>query len=201
MNKKNCTKCKELKPLSEFCKNKNYPDGHQCACKSCTKIYREAYKKTKDGLIANIYSGQRDHSRNREHPAPDYSLEQLRIWVFNQSNFEELYKNWLDSGCDSQLAPSVDRADDYLPYTINNLLRVCTWYENWTRAHSDVKNGINNKRSKAVKQLTMDGEFVAEFYSVRQASRDTKVNCSGICNCCRGTDRYISAGGFKWSYA
>ena len=35
---KRCTKCEQTKPLSEFRKNKNSPDGHQYYCKSCASI-------------------------------------------------------------------------------------------------------------------------------------------------------------------
>lgn len=34
---KHCSKCGVLKPLSEFHKNKNFPDGHQYKCKECAR--------------------------------------------------------------------------------------------------------------------------------------------------------------------
>lgn len=36
---KQCTKCRETKPLEEFSKNKNMKDGRQGNCKSCYKAY------------------------------------------------------------------------------------------------------------------------------------------------------------------
>jgi len=36
-----CTRCKENKPLTKFCKNKNTKDGRLTQCKDCEKIYRK----------------------------------------------------------------------------------------------------------------------------------------------------------------
>lgn len=41
---KKCTKCKEEKPLDEFYKQKNKPDGLQPKCKSCCKQYSKNQK-------------------------------------------------------------------------------------------------------------------------------------------------------------
>lgn len=41
---KRCSKCKEIKPISEFCKNKNHKDGHSSSCKTCKKDYRQSEK-------------------------------------------------------------------------------------------------------------------------------------------------------------
>lgn len=38
---KSCTKCKELKPLTEFSKNKTKISGYQSYCKNCEKEYRK----------------------------------------------------------------------------------------------------------------------------------------------------------------
>jgi len=39
---KKCCTCKEIKPLSEFSKNKSAKDGRQTACKICQKHYRQS---------------------------------------------------------------------------------------------------------------------------------------------------------------
>ena len=42
--KKRCTKCKQLRLLSEFTKNKNAKDGLQWTCKPCAKKYYRIHK-------------------------------------------------------------------------------------------------------------------------------------------------------------
>jgi len=58
---KQCYKCKEIKSLSEFNKNRTRPDGHQHVCKNCQKKYyksdkykaiRKKYKQSKKGKAA-----------------------------------------------------------------------------------------------------------------------------------------------------
>ena len=54
-------------------------------------------------------------------------------------------------------------------------------------------------QSKVVIEYTENGEFVAEYASAHEASRQTKVNQGHICECCKGKRK--SAGGFLWKYA
>lgn len=37
---KRCSYCREVKPLDQFCHNKNMPDGHGYVCKPCAKEYQ-----------------------------------------------------------------------------------------------------------------------------------------------------------------
>lgn len=55
------------------------------------------------------------------------------------------------------------------------------------------------KLSKKVLQFTKSGEFIREWPSLREASRQLKINCGHICSCCNG--KYKSAGGYVWEYA
>ena len=55
-----------------------------------------------------------------------------------------------------------------------------------------------NNPSKAVIQLSKDGEFIAEYPSTREAERQTGCHHQSICKCCKG--KYKSTGGFIWKY-
>ncbi len=68
-------------------------------------------------------------------------------------------------------------------------------HPNWKAAHKK----IVEKLSKPVLQFTKQGEFVAEFPSVKEASRQTKINDCSIGQCCNGRN-YKSAGGFVWRF-
>ena len=50
-----------------------------------------------------------------------------------------------------------------------------------------------------VLQFSKDGEFVAEYPSIRGASRQTGCNQSSICLCCKGKRK--TCGGYIWMYA
>jgi 5-methylcytosine-specific restriction endonuclease McrA len=42
---KQCSRCKKLKPLEEFHKNKSREDGHQCYCKECMNEFSKGSKR------------------------------------------------------------------------------------------------------------------------------------------------------------
>lgn len=61
------------------------------------------------------------------------------------------------------------------------------------------KNINNPSLSKAVLQFTLDGEFVAEYPSTREAERQTGIKNQSISLCCKGV-RLKSTGGYKWCF-
>ena len=54
------------------------------------------------------------------------------------------------------------------------------------------------KRLKPILQYTLDGEFVREWKSAKQAEREGGFNSTCICQCCKGHIKYHK--GFRWSY-
>ncbi len=198
MTSKNCTQCGELKPLTEFSKDKSRKDGFQCYCKCCCLARVISYRRTKSGKITRIYRNQVDHSKGRGHALPSYTVEELREWCFAQPIFHELYDKWIASGYSKMQSPSCDRLDDYKPYTFDNL-RLVTWQENKDKSHEDRKNGFNNKSSRAVTQMRLDGTFVKEFYSASQAYRETRTSTGSISKCCCGKGK--TANGFRWMFS
>jgi len=75
---KRCSKCKEIKPLSEFYKNRKQYDGLQTCCKSCNKAYLKAYRQRGRGKAADakyrktpkgkVTNRKRNAKRNALHP-------------------------------------------------------------------------------------------------------------------------------------
>lgn len=58
------------------------------------------------------------------------------------------------------------------------------------------KKIIEAQSKKPVLQYTLDNKFIAEYVSVKEAIRQTKI--SHIVECCK--HRYKSAGGYIWKY-
>lgn len=56
---KQCSRCKDFKPLNEFHKNCTRKDGLQSYCKTCGKIHHRKYEKTEKGKMANLKASLR----------------------------------------------------------------------------------------------------------------------------------------------
>lgn len=46
---KRCSKCKQIKPIEEFCKNKRYRDGYYCWCNICENLWHKKYRQSDKG--------------------------------------------------------------------------------------------------------------------------------------------------------
>jgi hypothetical protein len=197
MKSKVCRYCNKSKELSEFYDCNNSSDGLMRMCKECDKNKAKEYRRTLNGLITNIYGNQVTRSKVKSFPPPEYTKQELTEWLFNETNIRELFAKWVDSGFKKMTVPSIDRLDDYLPYSFDNI-RLTTWKINKQKGFDDRKNGINNKASKAVIGIERTTRKIAEFYSAKQAQRELGINNSHIIQCCKGV--YKSAGNYVWKY-
>ena len=82
--------------------------------------------------------------------------------------------------------PSIDRIDNNGHYTYNN----CRFIELG-------ENASRNKR-KPILQFDLNGNFIKEWNSIREASRVLKIANSNISYCING--KYKQARGFIWKY-
>lgn len=209
-----CSACLLLKHKLNFTKDASRRNGIRAECNKCRALYCEAYRKTKVGLITSIYNSQKSSSKRRCHPAPSYSRVELITWCLSQSLFHKLYNEWVSSSYAMLSIPSIDRLDDYKPYSFDNI-QLITWQENKKKGHLDEVVGRNKKKSKIVNQYDLNGNLIATYHSTRHASRVTGVRQSGISGVCSGKPRKKGcdangvprfsipkiAGGYVWKFA
>ena len=195
---KTCKECGHTKEFSEFAVHNRMKDGFVNHCKSCINKQQIGKRQTKKGLVANIYSTQKQTSKRRGHTPPTYTLYGLRQWFKSNAAANALYDAWVLSGYAKNLRPSVDRLDDSKGYSIGNI-QLMTWGENNAKSHSDRVSGKMKKCSnKAVIQMDLNGNFIAEYHSTREAERATGTNNGNISSCCSG--KVKTAGGFQWKF-
>jgi len=174
---KQCSICAQTLPLTAFDKQATGKHGRRADCKDC----RKRFNRTPKGLVKSLYSNQVAKSRKRGHPAPAYTEAELFDWLWSQPHAQALYDAWVSGGYVSDNKPSVDRLDDYLPYTLTNI-RLVTWSTNNQRQYADRVAGINVKACHAVDQYSLDGQFITTHHSYKAAARAVKGNFANIRN-------------------
>ena len=140
-------------------------------------------------LTANMLHNQKKSSIKRGHPKPEYTLVELREWVYAQSNFEELYNNWIESGCEKSLIPSIDRIDDSDHYHFDNI-QLMTWNDNNLKGNKSPQNR-NTKQCRCIDSGTI-------YVSLMDAERCTGAHHNNISKVCDGKRHH--ANGLKWEW-
>lgn len=203
---KTCSKCQQLKPFSEYVKEKRMADGHKSNCKTCSYAATIEWNRSRKGVACRLWHKHNARSETRGHSKPNYTREWLFDFVLNHPEFENLYAAWVESNYDKMLAPSVDRINDRIGYTKDNI-RLVTFGENMEHAwDAGRKKEFDNAGwakgacgdHRAVVQLTLGGDFVAEYISVSEACRAIGALDSKISMVCLGKRK--SHAGFRWLY-
>lgn len=192
---KECIYCNTVKSKLRFRKSQRTFNGYLDYCKDCSKEARMSNNSMANrgriGVVSSMYSNQRRNSYKRNHPLPEYSQEELYSYVVNHPRFNRIYRDWINSDYDTNLKPSIDRKDDDIHYTMENI-ELKTWGENNAKGHSDTMKGINNKRSYPILQYK-ENELIGEYYSIAEAKRQTGIN--GIAS---SATTGHTAGGYSW---
>lgn len=196
---KRCNRCTLLKSLEHFSVSRSNKGGYSCICKACVVLRNQEYWRTAVGRVSQIYAVQVMSSKQRKHPKPEYTRAELSAWAF-ENGINSLWYDWRESGYLKDLSPSIDRLDATKGYSLDNI-RLVTWKDNNDKAYEDRKACRHiTKQNRKVRQLTMDGNFVAEYGSISNAARETGITRININDVCRGKLHCKSAGGFRWEY-
>lgn len=205
---KACSKCKQVKPFSEFQRQASHSSGYRSSCKKCTYAKTIDWNRSRRGIVTRMWHRQHHRSEFRGHPAPEYTREWLFDFVLNHEDFDSLYKEYVESGFDKYKIPSIDRVNDRVGYTKENI-RLVSFADNmehcWSAGRkSEFDNdGWDNgtlKPHTPVVQLDLSGAFIAEHMSISEAARSigSISGNSKIPMVCQGKRK--THAGFKWAY-
>lgn len=190
-----CKTCKKSEPDVSFRVGRS-----KCIC--CTAAYDAERVKSPEGLVRRIFNNQRMTTRKMGRPLPTYNYEELCLWLDNQPEFHTLYWAWVNSGHDKNLIPSIDRKDNNVSYTLDNI-QVTTWRQNLlNQKKQNVSCEYIHTGSKAIEQFTLDGQFIQRFASLGAAARalnGSRASASNIGYAAHG--KMETAYGFKWAWA
>ena len=157
------------------------------------KAYRAKNRFELQYISQTMYSQQLRNSRKRGHNPPEYSLEELREWMQQQPQLERLIREYRQSGGEKDLAVSVDRLNDEVGYTYDNI-QLGTWKDNRDRGN------INKPARKTIIQMTLEGEFIKEWTSTTEAAKALGLKSpSSISMALSGMQN--TAGGYKFKFS
>lgn len=180
---KHCVDCHQDKSYSEFVPKSSCKDGYEVRCRACRSIRYN--RSTPALLIKKIYGSQANSSISRGHPLPTYTLEDLTLWVQSQPTFQQLWDAFVAADYSKELIPSVDRLDDTLPYTLNNI-QLTTWQVNRNNGALAKSQGIG-MTLRSVAAMNMDGTEHKVFPSIMEAVRYVDGRMWGVASVANGT--------------
>ncbi len=157
--------------------------------------YKKQFGRTFKGLTGRMFNSQK--YRAKKYGGMKYTLDELRNYLINHKNFNILFQQWSNNNYDKDYTPSIDRINDELTYSLDNI-QLMTWKENNQKGSDDRKKGNNIKVSKTVLQYDKDMNFIKEYKSLALAVRELGLNNGNVAACCRGLLK--TSGGFKWKY-
>lgn len=71
----------------------------------------------------------------------------------------------------------------------------------YKKERPEVRERNKRTKGKAVNQFSIDGIFIAQYPSIREAERITGIDNGWISGCCREKYGCKTAGGYVWKYA
>jgi hypothetical protein len=115
---KTCHKCKEVKPVAEFSKDKSSKDGLQGKCKACRRAYHEANRPAVLVKLKMYYEEHREaiSEKSKEH----YALNKDRI---------------LEAGKESYLRDRINRLAKAKAYVIEHKQEVAEYQKRYYEEH------------------------------------------------------------------
>ena len=137
---KKCKICLTEKDITLFVKHPECKDGYSWTCKKCklekqketrnkhNNLYTKKYEKTPKGFLMRTYRNMKSRvlriqPKGRELYLGKTIIDKNHFYEFsiNDKSFNDLYFNWVNSGYERKLTPSIDRIDSKQGYELNNI--------------------------------------------------------------------------------
>lgn len=158
--------------------------------------WQKEYRRTPYGFIGNIVDRQHGKSKDRGWPLPQWTAEELYVHAMKNEKFLRLFSDWIKSGYQKKLSPSVDRIDFEKYYSWDNIQFVTTEYNCYVKGRFEHRGYKLNK--PVIQVCKKSGKDLNRFESITQAAKTLSVRGGNICQVASGKRK--TAYGFKWRY-
>lgn len=142
------------------------------------------------GCLAASYDRQKTRGYQFEHLSPTYTRHEFYQRFLNDETYLRLYTEWKESGYQKRLRPSVDRIDPRKGYSMDNIQMVT--YE------LNRRKGFTENATTAVEVYDLEGNKLAEYESMTEASKATGCRLGNIHHICTGKRKSIHGLVFKY---
>lgn len=78
MGEKKCNKCDEVKPFSDFNKDKSRKDGHRSICRLCGQIYNEENKEKRKENTRKYYQDNKENLKEKQKKYRKENLDYIK---------------------------------------------------------------------------------------------------------------------------
>ena len=168
---KRCSKCGEVKPLSEFCKDTRASDGLRCQCRGCASDYGRQYRVThrdkaressRKYHAANI---DKVHERKKQYRAENLDKKREKDKQYRAKN-PERNRQYRSDNADKERKRHkqyyADNADKICDYGRQYRAKNPEYQRQWHAAHLD-KSRIYDHRRRARKRAAEGTHTVEEL--------------------------------------
>ena len=127
--------------------------------------------KTLQKFITQSYSSIRYKSKRRGEPMPDITKKELEKWLID-NGIKDKWIEYIESGFDKNIRPSIDRINDYGVYEFSNM-QLITWRENHIKGVNGKKHHRNSQNQNLTKPVfiwSKSGEFIKECKNHKEAA-------------------------------
>jgi hypothetical protein len=151
----------------------------------------ERYRRTKKGVLTNIYSHIVYRSKIKGFIDPDFDKEYLHNIFLEDGKFNRIYNDWVKSGYLKNTKPSIDRISNKKPYLKNNI-QMLSWAEN------RFKQSMERRSRKGQVCQILNGKIINTFKSQREAWKNLGVEQAMLSMALNGKCK--TAYGYEWKY-
>lgn len=122
--------------------------------------YTLKYERTKHGKLMRVYRNMKSRIEGvQKHKAHLYvgkylmPKDEFYTWAVMSPEFHRLYAEWVESGYERKLAPSVDRVDSRVGYR--------AWNMQWVTHSENSRRGSVSKRTRRLEsKARSEGQYV-----------------------------------------
>lgn len=163
--------------------------------------YEEACEKEKEYISKfETFNPKKGYNLQKGGEGPNKESVEKMKKSHEGKHLSEEHKRHISEGL-GQRVNNVNYGRKMTPEAVENNRKAKTGsnHPNWGKHRKEsTKEKIREKNSRKVKQLSLNGDFIKEWNSGKEAAKVLGINYMGINNCLRHTRH--SSGGFIWEY-